>query len=188
MDPDMNKYDLEHVCTGHPKMTPEEFSDIYRRAWDAFYTPEHVETLMRRAAASGMRPRRIMRTALWFYGCHAFEKVHPLQGGIIRRKYRSDRRPTMPLESPFTFYPRFIWGFVRKHCQIAKLYWRYSRALARVERDPGRFDYMDISLSPIEEHDMDEMELFTATESSQAAVTKFRKQRDSRSAKVTTAA
>ena len=94
----------------------------------------------------------------------------------------------MPLESPFTFYPRFIWGFVRKHCQIAKLYWRYSRALARVERDPGRFDYMDISLSPIEEHDMDEMELFTATESSQAAVTKFRKQRDSRSAKVTTAA
>jgi hypothetical protein len=28
MDPDMNKYDLEHVCTGHPIMSPEEFQDI----------------------------------------------------------------------------------------------------------------------------------------------------------------
>ena len=76
----MNKYDLEHVCTGHAKMAPEEFQDIYRRAWDAFYSPKHVETMMRRAVVSGMSPRKIMRMALWFYGCHAVEKVHPLTG------------------------------------------------------------------------------------------------------------
>ena len=39
MDPDMNKYDLEHVCTGHPLMSAREWQDIYHRAWDAFYTP-----------------------------------------------------------------------------------------------------------------------------------------------------
>ena len=145
MDPDLNKYDLEHVCTGHAKMAPEEFQDIYRRAWDAFYSPKHVETMMRRAVVSGMRPHKIMRMALWFYGCHAVEKVHPLQGGLVRLKYRLDRRPTMPIESPFVFYPRSFWEFVCKHSQFLKLYWRYSRALARVERDPGRYDYMDIS-------------------------------------------
>jgi hypothetical protein len=177
MDPDMNKYDLEHVCTGHAMMSPEEFQDIYRRAWDAFYTPEHVETLMRRAVVSGMKPRRIMRAALWFYACHAFEKVHPLQGGRVRRKYRLDRRPTLPVETPLIFYPRFVWDFVRKHMQFLKLYWRYSRALARVERDPAKHDYMDLSLSPAEEQDLDELDLFTATEFGQAAVEKMRRQR-----------
>ena len=184
MDPDMNKYDLEHVCTGHAKMAPEEFQDIYRRAWDAFYSPQHVETMMRRAVVSGMKPRRIMRAALWFYGCHAFEKVHPLQGGYVRRKYRLDRRPTMPVESPFVFYPRFLWDFVSKHARLINLYWRFSRSLAKVERDPEKNDYMDISLSPVEEHDLDELDMFRATESSQAAVTKFRKQRASRTAAV----
>ena len=110
MDPDMNKYDVEHVCTGHPLMSAEEWQDIYDRAWDAFYTPEHIETLMRRAVASGMKSSKIMTMALWFYGCQAFERVHPLQGGIFRRKYRLDRRPGLPIESPFVFYPRYALG------------------------------------------------------------------------------
>ncbi len=177
MDPDMNKYDLEHVCTGHPLMSPEEFADIYRRAWDAFYTPEHVETLMRRAVVSGMKPRRIMRTALWFYACQAFEKVHPLQGGRFRRKYRLDRRPTLPIESPLTFYPRYFWEICSKHLRFLNLYWRFARAHARVERDPAKHDYMDLSLTPADEHDLEELEMFTATEFGRLAVEKMRRQR-----------
>ena len=37
MDPDMNKYDLEHVTTGHAQMTPEELDAIYKKAWDIYY-------------------------------------------------------------------------------------------------------------------------------------------------------
>src|SRR6476469_7853136 len=44
MDPDMNKYDLEHVVAEHPLMTAEEWHEVYRSAWDAYYTPEHMET------------------------------------------------------------------------------------------------------------------------------------------------
>ena len=37
MDPDMNKYDLEHVVTGHERMTQEQWEGIYRAAWGAYY-------------------------------------------------------------------------------------------------------------------------------------------------------
>ena len=50
-----------------------------------------------------------LRTALLeFYGCIKIEEVHPLQGGIFRRKYRTDRRYGMPLESLFVFYPKYL--------------------------------------------------------------------------------
>jgi hypothetical protein len=108
MDPDLNKYDLEHVCTSHPLMSDEDFQRTYRRAWDAFYTPDHVETVMRRAAACGLKPSTILTLALWFYGCQTIEGVHPLQGGLLRRKYRKDRRPGLPIENPVVFYARYL--------------------------------------------------------------------------------
>ena len=51
MDPDMNKYDLEHVVAAHPKMSSEEMWDTYKKSWAAYYTPEHQRTILRRGAA-----------------------------------------------------------------------------------------------------------------------------------------
>ena len=48
MDPDMNKYDLSHRVTHHPTMPDAEWEEAYRAAWDAFYTPEHIRTILRR--------------------------------------------------------------------------------------------------------------------------------------------
>ena len=44
MDPDMNKYELEHVVTAHAKMSKDEWQEAYRTAWGIFYTDEHLET------------------------------------------------------------------------------------------------------------------------------------------------
>ena len=33
MDPDMNKYDLDHRVAHHPKMSDQEWEDAYRAAW-----------------------------------------------------------------------------------------------------------------------------------------------------------
>ena len=55
MDPDMNKYDLEHVVTAHPKMSKAEWQEVSTRsAWETFYTPEHMETIMKRERAKGI--------------------------------------------------------------------------------------------------------------------------------------
>jgi len=68
MDPDMNKYDLNHRVSHHPKMSDEEWEDAYRAAWAAYYTPEHVRTILRRSAACRIgRPGTTLTTILWLY-------------------------------------------------------------------------------------------------------------------------
>ena len=66
MDPDLNKYDLEHVVTAHPKMSKAEWEKLYRDAWKLYYTPEHIETILRRARRSGSTSYRLMLIILWF--------------------------------------------------------------------------------------------------------------------------
>ncbi len=53
MDDDLNKYDLNHAVTSHPLMSREEWRSVYREAWETYYTDEHVETVLRRAIATG---------------------------------------------------------------------------------------------------------------------------------------
>ena len=86
MDPDMNKYDLEHVVTGHAIMSKADWERAYRLAWETYYTPEHMETVMRRAVATGISPGKMMFLLIWFYGCVTIEKIHPLEGGYLRLK------------------------------------------------------------------------------------------------------
>lgn len=175
MEPDMNLYDTEHVCMEHPNMSAKEFQDVYDRAWKAFYTPEHVETLMRRAVASGSSSTKILRMALWFYGSQSLERVHPLQGGLLRRKYRKDRRSSLPRESIATFYPKRSWQTATKYLRVLALYSRYARARRRVERDPEKHSYMDLALTPSVEADLDELDIFVETQGGRKAVEKSRR-------------
>jgi hypothetical protein len=177
MDPDMNIYDAEHVTTGHPLMSADEWRATYREAWAAFYTPEHVETLMRRALACGIRARKIMMLCLWFYGSIAIESVHPLQAGLFRRKYRRDRRPGLPRESPFTFYPRYAWEILSKTTRLLALGRTYHRIRRQVEADPAAAGYRDLALTPVTETEIDDLEIYRATDSARQAVAKAKRQR-----------
>jgi radical SAM superfamily enzyme YgiQ (UPF0313 family) len=175
MDPDLNKYDAVQVTTGHPLMSAQEWRDTYQLAWKTFYDPDHVETLMRRARASRIRPRKIAGTALGFYGSMAIEGVHPLEGGWLRRKYRKDRRPGLPVESPFVFYPRYAWETASKVARFAALWLRYRWIRRRVEADPAGRAYQDLALTPVSEDE--DLEIFHATESARQAVAKARLQK-----------
>src|SRR5271156_2691628 len=77
MDPDLNKYDLNHRVSHHPKMSDAEWDEVYREAWDSYYSPEHVRTILRRAFANPEgRPGTILSTILWFYLMVKYEGVH----------------------------------------------------------------------------------------------------------------
>ena len=147
MEPDMNKYDLEHVCTKHPKMSAEEWHGIYDRAWELYYSPKHVETLLRRGRASGIKPSRIAFAILCYYGSYRFEKLHPLQCGLIRRKVRATRRPGFPIENPFLFYPQHWWDMCTKYVSLGAYALWLQRLRTRVERTPNGEAYTDIALS-----------------------------------------
>jgi hypothetical protein len=164
VDPDMNSYDTEHVVTAHPLMSDEEFLRTYRQAWDAFYTLDHVETIMRRAAACGIKRGKVMKLALYFCASQRIEGIHPLQGGLVRRKYRRDRRPGLPIESPLIFYPRYLWETITKSFGFLALLRCYKRILARVNNTPAKYTHLDVALTPATKEDLHTLEIFKATE------------------------
>ena len=149
MDPDMNNYDLEHITTSHPIMTKEEWQNVYQMAWRQYYTLDHMETVMRRAAAKGQSVVKVMFFLFFFYGSIVIDHVHPLEGGSFRRKVRSQRRPGMPIENPFIFYPRRVWEFFSSSVQWISLGWKLNRIRQGIERDPQNRQYTDLALSPI---------------------------------------
>src|SRR5215208_5078919 len=51
MHEDMNLYDGEHAVAHHPKMSKDEWEQVYQSAWKTYYTPEHMETILRRGAS-----------------------------------------------------------------------------------------------------------------------------------------
>jgi len=134
MDSDMNRYDLAHVTTAHQQMSRRAWQEVYERAWEAYYTPEHVESVIRRGKAWGFAPWTMMVKLLCFHACARIERVHPLEGGLFRLKYRRDRRPGMPLEHPVVFYARAARETLSKYAQFAWLALSYLRALRRVEQ------------------------------------------------------
>jgi len=148
MDPDMNKYDLEHVTTGHSVMTSGDWQQVYRQAWDLYYSAEHIETIFRRAKASGIKPVRLLNHVLQFYFTFLQENVHPLQGGYFRRKLRRERRAGLPRENPVVFYPRRVREVFQTHIRLAALYLHLHRIRRRVERDPR--PYTDAALAPVD--------------------------------------
>jgi hypothetical protein len=170
MDPDMNKYETEHVVTAHPKMTKEEWEDIYRRAWDIFYTPEHIETIMRRAGATGLNLSSLAGSLLHFSQFTALEKVHPLQGGILRIIYRRDRRPGLPIVPAWLFYPGYLWETAGKLVAVLRVLQRLYRLKRTIKNDPLRASYVDEALAPATDEDLDVMELFNQNDAARNAV------------------
>ena len=51
MDPDLNKYDLNHRVTHHQKMSDEEWDKVYAEVWHRFYSFDHIETIFKRMKA-----------------------------------------------------------------------------------------------------------------------------------------
>jgi hypothetical protein len=147
IDPDMNKYDLEHVTTGHPLMTAGDWQAIYRSAWDLYYSDAHIETIFRRAKASGIKPVRLLNHIVQFYFTVTQEHVHPLQGGYFRRKLRRHRRAGLPRENPIIFYPRRVRDAVGTQVRLAIFYLHLHRIRRRVERDAQ--PHVDPTLTPI---------------------------------------
>jgi hypothetical protein len=185
LDPDLNKYDLEHVTTVHATMSKEQWEKVYRDSWEAFYSLEHMKTMMRRAAATGIQVGNVMVLLLWFHSCIVFEKVHPLQGGFLRRKYRKDRRSSLPIESPFVFYPRFFANLISKHFKIAQLAWRLQRFKNRLERDPEARNYSDVALTPDHDDGSDVLEMLTTHAPTKPAVVQIQNQPIPNQAEVT---
>jgi Radical SAM superfamily len=175
MDEDLNKYDLDHRVSHHPKMSDQEWEEAYRAAWDAFYTPEHIRTVLRRSAASKIgRPGTTLSTIMWFRLMTLYEDVHPLEGGGFRLKFRRDRRHGMPIESPFVFYPRYFGETLVK----AWRYWRFYRQCTGILKEvlaaPDRYSYTDLAIEKPDTQEFERLDLYHETRGGEDAVRRRR--------------
>jgi hypothetical protein len=180
MDPDMNKYDTNHRVVHHPTMSDAEWEEAYQLAWREFYTPKHMDTVMRRAVACGMNAGKVLIMMFWFFFSIRYDKVHPLEGGYFRLKYRRDRRPGLKRESMFAFYPRILWETLRAHFWMGYWLLRLDAMRRRVNRDHKRTPYSDLALETSGSDELDTLALFNTTRGGQAAVTKKRSQEAAR--------
>jgi Radical SAM superfamily len=175
MEPDLNKYDVEHVCTAHPKMSKHEWEMIYREAWSLYYTPEHMRTLLRRMAATGGPMGSFVKVLVAFATTVRLENVHPLQAGIIRLRHPSERRPGLPRENPWTFWPRFVWQTVAKHAILLGTIGRLLLMKIAIARDPKARAYMDQALEPVCGDEDETLDLLTKTTGARAAIAHAKK-------------
>ncbi|MBX5017363.1 B12-binding domain-containing radical SAM protein [Rhizobium lentis] len=175
MNGDLNIYDVEHVCTAHPKMSKQEWEDIYHEAWSLYYSRDHMKTLLRRAVATGVPLARLVKVLVSFATTVPLENVHPLQSGLLRLKTPSERRPELRRENPLLFWPRFAWETVRKHASLAGTIIGLTISAFLISRDAKSKTYMDQALTPVAEDEEETLSLFTKTSGGTAAVNHVRK-------------
>ena len=175
MDADLNNYDAEHVCTAHARMSAQEWEAIYREAWTLYYTPEHMETLLRRAAATAVPVTSLLKLLIAFAAMVPLENLHPLQSGLLRLKHPSERRPGLPRESAWIFWPRFLFETVRKHTIFAGMIVRLVILKMSITRDPRARAYMDPALTPVGDDNDVTLDLLTKTTGAGAAIAHIKK-------------
>jgi radical SAM superfamily enzyme YgiQ (UPF0313 family) len=174
LDPDLNRYDAEHVTSDHSLMTAKQWQSIYDRAWQLYYSPEHIETLIKRAIGDRISPARLTSMIFTFYASHTFERVHPLQSGVLRRKRRRERRAALPAKSVLVHYPRRVWEMLCTYVPAMIFLWRLTRLRHRLEKDPATKHYRDLATTPLEDELETGLELFEATEGARKAANQAR--------------
>ncbi len=181
MDPDLNKYNLHHRVTHHPVMSDEDWEDAYNTAWRTYFSYDHMETVIRRHAANPKgSPRRVTNFIRDFKQIMEIENMQPLEAGVVRRRFRRDRKPGLPRENALVFYSKYIAEIANKLVRYAIMFLKCRAIYRKVMRDPNRLAYMDIAIAPCDEGDVESLAIFNETHGGKAAVDKARVQDDRR--------
>jgi tRNA A37 methylthiotransferase MiaB len=173
MDSDLNRYDLEHAVTAHGRMSKAEWEAIYRQAWRLYYTPEHMQTILRRAAAFDCGISHLTGLLAMFSRAAELEGLHPLQAGVFRRKHRLDRRSGTAIEPAWIFYPRYGWETASKIVRMLDHWLKLDRVRRTVSRAPDRHLYTDTALTEVD--DANSLDLFTHNDAARDEVARTRR-------------
>jgi len=97
-----------------------------------------------------MKPVRLVQQIWAYSGIPRYEGVHPLQGGLIRRKRRADRRPGYPRDTFIKFNFNRLIEFTGTNLRHLRYALRLHRMRHRIERELKGRTYSDeaITLEP----------------------------------------
>jgi hypothetical protein len=103
------------------------------------------------------------------------ENVHPLQSGVLRLKSPSERRPGLPRERVWVFWPRFVWETLYKHIILAGVIGRLLVLKISIACNPHARAYMDRALTPVDADNDSTLDLLTKTAGASTAIAHIRK-------------
>lgn len=129
-----------------------------------------MKTLMRRAAATCFPLGSLVVLLARFSMSVRVEKPHPRQDGIVRLKHPTERRPGLPRESAWIFWPRFIAETIWKQANFAYLMVQLKLWSWAILRDPAATEYRDAALKPVGDDDDATLDLLNKTTGGRAAV------------------
>ena len=139
MDPDFNKYDLNHRVSRHPLMSDRDWEEAYQAAHRSFYDFEHMDRIFKRMVALGIhRPFMTLYHLIIYREGPRLERVAFSEYGFVRIVRRRQRRHGLPIEHPLVFYPRLIARNVIKYAGYADTYLRLRISLARAQRSAAK--------------------------------------------------
>ena len=101
----------------------------------------------RHGAIKGRNPAEPAQFMTMFKIMFEAEGIHPLEGGVVRMKYRRDRRYGMPIEPIGVFHWKLAVESWKKLKIYARLAWQGWRIGQKVKNDPKRLEYTDLALS-----------------------------------------
>src|SRR4051812_26633171 len=93
------------------------------------------------------------RTMLLAWKLSLVEHTHPLEGGYLRRKVRTERRPGLPIVPAWLFWPRYVANLMIRHIRIGSMAARLLMVRRGVKRDPAARDHLDLALTPVGDDD-----------------------------------
>ncbi len=164
MDPDLNRYDLSHRVTHHPKMTDQVLDDLYKAVWETYYTPEHMRTVIKRALALGSNKKLTLSSLLTGFGVNTkVNNIRSYDMGIMRYIARKERREGLPLEHPIVFYPKMIWRTVSGLITVSRAFSGLSRYAKKIWKDKSFKGYLDDAITPVAVDDYSTLEMYQQT-------------------------
>jgi hypothetical protein len=173
MDPDLNKYNLHHRVSHHPRMSDAEWEGAYLDCWKLWFNDDHMETIARRhAARPGGRPKKGVQYVNEFRMLWEVEGMNAMEGGVLRRKRRASRRPTFRRELPGLFGLKYAAETAGKVWRYWRMYRNAARIVRKAESDPKRYAYTDLAIQPVTDAELDTFELFHETAGGEAFVAK----------------
>jgi len=116
MADDFNAYDSAHVAVQPEGMTGDELMGSFRRAWEDFYSTDHMISVLR----TWRRDWKYFWDRIFFFSWYLYasriEKLHPMNCGFWTVRRRKERRPGFARERLFPFW----WG--RLKSAVTRMY------------------------------------------------------------------
>lgn len=139
MAEDFNLYDSFHETTHHPHMKDGQWTQAYQDAWERFYSYENIKAILLRTQTESAY-WNTFKNLIWYKSSIFVYREHPMISGFIRFKGRKARRPGLPIEPVWVYWPKrlaelggeyYRWWLLFKEC---KSLWLDTRKETLLER------------------------------------------------------